>query len=683
MRFVHPEILYALGALAIPIIVHLFNFRKFRKILFSNVAFLKEIQVETQSKSKLKHLLILLARLMAVACIVFAFAQPYIPLDNQDARQGDRAISLYLDNSFSMEGELGGAPLLEIARNKAIEIAQSFSPTDKFQLLTNDFEGRHQRLVSRDEAIQLIQEVTPSPASKAVSEVYSRQRDILNTSGLDNKIAFHLTDLQASTADFSELAMDTSIALRIVPTFADQTANVFVDSVWFATPVRQFDQSETVMIRVQNTSDERRENLPVELSINGQQKGVTTVNIEPQSSADVTLNYTHTNKGLHHAQVKIDDYPITFDDTYFFGYTVLSEIAVMSIQPDGSVRDQVWAVFGDDPYFRFSAVSSGAIDYSVLSRQQLVILNQLDQLPNGMIAELEKFVSNGGSLCVFPSADIDFNSYNDLLGKLGLGSVSVRTGGDNQVAVIDYDYELFRQAFETTKDRVDLPTVSGWYVLNLPSRSGAIPVMRMRSDLPFLTAVAKNNGRAYFFSVPLDASFSSLTSHAFFPSSVLRMAELSAPSPPLSYTLGGDQVVSVRNSTLTGDDTYRLREIKSGFEFIPEHRNAGGNTELFIHSDLNTAGNYSLSTSQDTLASFGFNYDRRESDTRAISAEDVTTEAAARGWNNVSVIEGDLQTIGKMATELEEGKQYWWSMIIWALIFLAIEVLLIKYWRSF
>ncbi len=115
MKFVHPEILWALGALAIPIIVHLFNFRRFKKVLFSNVAFLKEIQQETKSKSKLKHLLILIARLLALACIIFAFAQPYIPLNDNDLKAGDKAISIYIDNSFSTQAESEGTQILEIS----------------------------------------------------------------------------------------------------------------------------------------------------------------------------------------------------------------------------------------------------------------------------------------------------------------------------------------------------------------------------------------------------------------------------------------------------------------------------------------------------------------------------------------------------------------------------------------
>jgi hypothetical protein len=130
MKFASPEILWALLALAIPIIVHLFNFRRFKKVAFSNVRFLKEIQQETKSRSRLKHLLILASRLLAIAFLVFAFAEPYIPLEDQIAKQGNRFVSIYIDNSFSMEAENEEGRLLEVARNKAIKMVESYSAAE-------------------------------------------------------------------------------------------------------------------------------------------------------------------------------------------------------------------------------------------------------------------------------------------------------------------------------------------------------------------------------------------------------------------------------------------------------------------------------------------------------------------------------------------------------------------------
>ncbi|MFM1931110.1 MAG: hypothetical protein RL226_413, partial [Bacteroidota bacterium] len=172
MKFAHPEILWALLALAIPVIVHLFNFRKFKRIPFTNVAFLREVQQETKAKARLKHLLILAARMLAVAALVIAFAQPFIPLGDETSG-GTRTVSVYIDNSFSMEADGKEGSLLEVARTKAAEVVSAYQATDRFQLLTNDFEGRHQRLHSQEDVLTMIAEVQPSYTTRNLSEVIS------------------------------------------------------------------------------------------------------------------------------------------------------------------------------------------------------------------------------------------------------------------------------------------------------------------------------------------------------------------------------------------------------------------------------------------------------------------------------------------------------------------------------
>src|SRR6266446_6276355 len=104
MLFTYPEFLFALSALSIPVIIHLFNFRRFKKIYFTNVRFLQEIKQDTRSRSRLKHLLILLARLLAVAFLVFAFAQPSLRAKRGNPLMtGIKHVSIYIDNSFSMD----------------------------------------------------------------------------------------------------------------------------------------------------------------------------------------------------------------------------------------------------------------------------------------------------------------------------------------------------------------------------------------------------------------------------------------------------------------------------------------------------------------------------------------------------------------------------------------------------
>src|SRR4051812_29873431 len=240
MMFVYPLFLWALAAITIPIIIHLFNFRRYKKVYFTNVKFLKELQQESKSKSRLKELLILAARSLAIACLVPAFCQPFIP--GKDAalkNTGARAISLYIDNSFSMENVNKQGPLLEIAKNRAKEVIKAFGNADKFQIITNDFEGRHQRFNTKEDALSVIEEIKVSPSVRLLSDVVKRQADFLSSSSLNNRKVFIFSDAQRSTFNLEEVITDSTFKTMLVPLKANRVNNIFIDSCWFETPLQQ------------------------------------------------------------------------------------------------------------------------------------------------------------------------------------------------------------------------------------------------------------------------------------------------------------------------------------------------------------------------------------------------------------------------------------------------------------
>src|SRR6201999_3773847 len=181
MHFLYPAFLFALAALAIPVIIHLFNFRKYQKVYFSNVQFLKEVQEQQASRRNLKERLILLARLLTILFLVLAFARPFIPGKNAVNSGKQQAVSIFVDNSYSMQALNKEGSLLDEAKRRAKEIASAYNINDRFQLLTQDFEGKHQRLLSRDEFNDAVDAVKISPQSRNLQQIVSRQQSLLNT----------------------------------------------------------------------------------------------------------------------------------------------------------------------------------------------------------------------------------------------------------------------------------------------------------------------------------------------------------------------------------------------------------------------------------------------------------------------------------------------------------------------
>lgn len=132
MQFQHPELLYALLLLLIPIIIHLFQLRRFKKVAFTNVKFLKALEMQTRKSSQLKKWLILFTRMALLACIVLAFAQPFTT--NTTSFKTAQETVVYLDNSFSMEAKGSNGSLLNTA---ITELINSVNEDEQITLFTN------------------------------------------------------------------------------------------------------------------------------------------------------------------------------------------------------------------------------------------------------------------------------------------------------------------------------------------------------------------------------------------------------------------------------------------------------------------------------------------------------------------------------------------------------------------
>ena len=102
MNFLHPEFLYGLFALILPIMVHLFNFQRYKVVYFSNFHFLENLQMQTKRQSDVKRWILLLIRMLIVFFVVLVFAHPYF-LDSKDKKvYSSNTICIFVDNSFSM-----------------------------------------------------------------------------------------------------------------------------------------------------------------------------------------------------------------------------------------------------------------------------------------------------------------------------------------------------------------------------------------------------------------------------------------------------------------------------------------------------------------------------------------------------------------------------------------------------
>ena len=319
MMFVYPLFLWALTAISIPIIIHLFNFRRYKKVYFTNVHFLKELQLESQSKSRLKELLILLSRILCITLLVLAFAQPvFVNKNNTVVNLNQKSISIYLDNSFSMEEVNKQGQLFESARKTAKEIVNSYGSNDRFHVITNDFEGKHQRYYTKEDMLNELNEIKISPVVRSFSDVHKRQTEFLGLENKRSQFIYALTDAQKSSFNLEEIKNDSTNQITIVPLEANETNNLYIDSCWFESPIQQKGFLQKLNVIIQNKSQKTIDAGTVRLMVNGNQTSIGSFSVEANSKKELAISFTIKNEGLNYASVKLDDYPITFDDELFF-----------------------------------------------------------------------------------------------------------------------------------------------------------------------------------------------------------------------------------------------------------------------------------------------------------------------------------------------------------------------------
>ncbi|MFZ1659719.1 MAG: BatA domain-containing protein [Flavobacteriales bacterium] len=675
MAFLYPSFLWALTALAIPVLIHLFQLRRFKRIDFPNVRFLQEVTQQTRSRKKVRHWLVLLARLLALACLVFAFAQPYLKSSAGSTAPGQRAVGLYLDDSWSMDGQNPKGRLLDQARSDAQQTVMAFGRTDRFQVLTNRMEGRQQLLLGRDEALAAVSQVDAGPYAKPLSQVMLRQREALAQSDLLGRQAFLFTDLQRNITDVDAWTNDTAVRTVIVPLEASATDNLSIDSAWFESPVRRLGQAEALHVRVRNHADGPVHDVPLRLTIDGRQRAMAAITMEAGAVADSVLHFYNDAPGNHYAQLSIEDRPIIFDNTYNIAWHTASKLNVMLVAADAPGDADIKAIFSGDSLHNFTVQPWRQLDLGALAKQDLVVLNGLPEIPSGLANALRGFTEGGGSLALYPAMGADLTSYRNALGLFGTGFSTLDTN-TVKVARIDLDAPFFRDVFSTMPANVDLPQVRARYRLSPPPAADAL--LRLQDGSAFLCAVHAAKGRAYFCASPLAPAGGNFARHALFVTSLLRMAELARPAGPLSHVIGDEATIPLDGVDLSGDAVPHLLG-PGGTDIIPEVRRTMQGSSLVLHDAELQPGPYAVTNGSDTLEVVALNPPRGEGDLAAYTADELREALKAKGLNTISVLDMKGDSMAASLSELDKGSKLWIWFIIAALVFLVLETVLIRF----
>ena len=457
---------------------------------------------------------------------------------------------------------------------------------------------------------------------------------------------------------------------------ATALANVAIDSVWTLSPNHQPGANEKLVVQMKNYSEEEAINIPLKLTINNKQKGLSSVNIPAGKTKKDTLNFSGLESGWQKGVISIKDFPVTFDDSLSFSFKVDESLPVLSINGPTS-GNYIKALFGADKYYKIAENTESNINYSSFSNFDLIVLNGLKNPSSGLAQQLKTYLNNGGSVVIFPDLDSDIKVYNAFLSGLSLPQIQNLNKTASKVDKIDLQHPIFKTVFEEIPKNLDLPTVNRYYDFAENNASNKESILLLPGGKLFFSKYGIGNGQVYLSATGLNANDGNFARHPVFVPLMYRLTLNSGVEDALYYNLGNDNTLVSKQITLGKNQTLKLTA--NNFETIPEVRQTSGKTLIYTADQVKKTGFYNLNLADSLIAVYSFNNGRTESDMHYLSKTQLDNLAEK---SNLKIYDTDKDAVKLIAGSNKIGQTLWKLCLILSLIFIAAETLLIRFFNN-
>lgn len=678
MKFLYPEFLWAFTALIIPIVIHLFNFKRYKTLYFSSLNFIRQVDQKTRSTQRLKHILILLSRLFAFIFLVLAFAQPYFPDSEAKDEVNENVIAFYIDNSFSMQARGVEGELLSQARENARQIIEKAPLDTRFLIGTNDMSGSEERLLSKIEAFEKLDKIELSPIIRSSDEVLKWQLDRFNNHDieLDNTSIQYvfLSDFQKSNGFATQKLKTTNVSFYPIKLSPESNANIYIDSLWFSVPVHKVNAKNELNIRIANSGENDLENVEVFIQI-ADYKKTLFVSLPKKQETTTTITYADKSTGLKSGKIQVMDEHVLFDDAFYLSYDVVKNVNVLCLDGEDAVPN-IATVYSLDNFYTNENRPITSVTKDDFQGKDIVIVNGSNGISRGIANYLIEFVQTGGTIALFPGKQPNKNDWNYLLEQVSLARMGNSVSSGNKINTVNYDDPFFGGVFENETKKLNLPSVTKSFQALSGGKSLSANLIQLQNGLP-LFAYSKTEGSAYMFYSSLHDDFGNFSKNALFSTLILRMGELSQRAQP-DFVIIGDQTRYPIYEKITDESPIHISN--EDFDFIPQLTSISGVNYLSLNmlSEFQQlkAGNFDIKSDK-TIGMISLNYNRRESNLESYSEAEIMDKFKSNGINELTFNEigSDSQV---SIIDIDKPFSYWKICIILTLIFVLFEMLLVR-----
>ena len=640
MQFKHPEILYFLFLLVLPILVHLFQLRRFKKEYFTNVQFLKELSIQTRKSSTIKKWLLLFTRLLLLSFLVFAFAQPFFSA--KESKKTSNEMYIILDNSFSMQAKGKKGELLKRAVQDLLEHtpdAQSFS----LITISDNYWNTDIKTLQKD-LQDLKYSATPFRLDNLIAKVNARKSAF-------NKDIVVITDAVGLKTNESKSFRKEDNVYFVIPK-AEQKNNIAIDSVFIQQTLDSFYE---IGVKISANGEDFKD-IPIALYNNNKLTAKTRLSFDTNSK---TVNFTIPKENFH-GYVTVNDKGLAYDNTYFFTISKPNKTNIISI--GNTEKSNFLAKIYTSDEFAYNNFTITNLDYNLIEKQDAIVLNELLDIPQALQTTLKSFVSKGGNMIIIPGQDTNVTKMNEFLANFGTIQLKAITTGDKKVTKINFNHPLFNTVFEKKIDNFQYPSTKNSFGIN----SSSPTILSYEDQSTFLTSIANPLSSVYLFAAPVNKTNSNFQNSPLIVPTFYKMAQNSQKTGVNAIVIG-ENLPFVVDALLSKDEILTVKNKTESF--IPVQQLLNTKVKMTFNDNPTEAGNFAIFNGANLVHNISFNYSRTESNIGLVNKE-ITAN-----FKEIDNIETVFNTIQTDRTDT----QIWKWFVMLTLLFILLELLILKF----
>jgi hypothetical protein len=687
MIFLNPAILFGLLAASIPVIIHLFNLRKLKKIEFSTLTFLKELQKNKIRKIKLKQLILLALRVLIILFVVMAFARPaFQSMQFGGTTSAAKTTAIFiLDDTFSMSVVDQKGSYFNQAKEIINQVISKLQEGDEVGLILVANPKVEKRLTSNlSEFLKDVDQLDLSYSTGDLNSAIVKASQSISESKNFNKEIYVLSDFQKNKItnqkiknDLSEL-LNENIRLYTIDLSDKDVFNLSVDELKINNQIFEKDKPVGFSITITNNSKQDVNSAVVSLFMNSQRSAQKSFDVNSGQSTIVEIEAIPKTTGFVDVVVEIETDEIEQDNNRFASIFIPEKISVGLFSE--SLNDLIFVdlalqTAGEGKY-DIERKSVNQLNLLQLNKYQTIIVST-NSITSG-IEQFKNFVQNGGGAILFPSSIPDAVRLNQLYSQLGLRSSASFVGKVNSTGLkikfdkTDFNHPVFQNIFKNDdKKKYESPELNAYYKLT----SSGNQIVSLLDGSSFLSEHKNGKGKIFVFNTSPVLSWSDFPIKSIFAPLINKsVAYLSAKERGQNVFLAGEEL----NINLKNTNASQIKIVKpsKSDEFINLKENLS--RDYLAYSNTNIAGSYKFYSGDNLIENISINTDPTESKTGKTDESEFENYLEQIKFAGKYISIDKEENISEKIIQARFGSELWRYFLIVAIILALIEMTIAK-----